>query len=108
MKTECPSCHKSFECQPENISNCQCVDLVIGPALRAHLAKSKKSCYCATCLRELNTICEQAAREPLPQKAHEFVEGKHFYKENGLWIFSKYYLIQRGYCCGNGCKHCPY
>jgi len=108
MKKECPSCHKNFECQPENIAICQCVDLEIGLALRAHLAKSKKDCYCADCLQELNKICEQAAQEPLPQKASEFVEGKHFYQKNGLWIFSKYYLIQRGYCCGNGCKHCPY
>lgn len=23
-------------------------------------------------------------------------------------VFTAEYLLQRGYCCGNGCKHCPY
>ncbi len=26
----------------------------------------------------------------------------------GFRIMSKEYLIKRGYCCGNGCKNCPY
>ena len=31
-----------------------------------------------------------------------------FYTENGLVIFTKEYHLKRGYCCKNGCKHCPY
>ena len=23
-------------------------------------------------------------------------------------IFTKEYHLKRGYCCNNGCKHCPY
>lgn len=26
----------------------------------------------------------------------------------GLVIFTAEYLLQRGYCCGNGCRNCPY
>ena len=37
-----------------------------------------------------------------------FREGVDFYIENGLYVFSEIYLKQRGYCCGNGCRHCPY
>jgi hypothetical protein len=22
--------------------------------------------------------------------------------------FTAQYLLERGYCCGNGCRHCPY
>ncbi|MEZ5047865.1 MAG: DUF5522 domain-containing protein [Chitinophagaceae bacterium] len=28
--------------------------------------------------------------------------------EEGKIVFSATYLLQRGYCCGNGCLHCPY
>lgn len=36
-------------------------------------------------------------------------EGIHFYiQENGLLVFTEKYLRERGYCCKNGCKHCPY
>lgn len=36
-------------------------------------------------------------------------EGKDFYyNEQGLLVLTEQFLLQRGYCCGNGCKHCPY
>jgi hypothetical protein len=25
-----------------------------------------------------------------------------------LLTFTAKYLLERGYCCGNGCKNCPY
>lgn len=28
--------------------------------------------------------------------------------ENGLFVFTKWYHIRRGYCCGNGCRNCAY
>ncbi|MBU2915365.1 hypothetical protein KO526_15305 [Reichenbachiella agariperforans] len=28
--------------------------------------------------------------------------------ESGLIVFTKEYHLKRGYCCKNGCKHCPY
>jgi hypothetical protein len=37
------------------------------------------------------------------------VEGTDFYyDENGLFVFTEKYHLERGYCCGSGCKHCPY
>jgi hypothetical protein len=36
-------------------------------------------------------------------------ENKDYYiLPNGLLVFTEHYLLQRGYCCGNGCLHCPY
>ncbi|MCG9881787.1 MAG: DUF5522 domain-containing protein [Bacteroidia bacterium] len=23
-------------------------------------------------------------------------------------VFTEAFHLQRGYCCGNGCRHCPY
>ena len=31
-----------------------------------------------------------------------------YFDENGLMVFTSLYLLKRGYCCGNGCRHCPY
>lgn len=37
------------------------------------------------------------------------IEGIDFYYNvQGYMVLTTHYLLQRGYCCGNGCKHCPY
>ena len=36
-------------------------------------------------------------------------EGADYYFNNdGYVVFTAKYLLERGYCCGNGCKNCPY
>jgi hypothetical protein len=38
-----------------------------------------------------------------------WIEGEDYYvNESGLVVFTAKYLLERGYCCGNGCKHCPF
>ncbi|WP_184497966.1 DUF5522 domain-containing protein [Algoriphagus iocasae] len=32
----------------------------------------------------------------------------YYFNEQGLMVFTKHYHLKRGYCCENGCKHCPY
>jgi 2-iminoacetate synthase ThiH len=40
---------------------------------------------------------------------NKLVEGEDFYyNENGYVVLAAKYHLQRGNCCGNGCKHCPY
>jgi Family of unknown function (DUF5522) len=37
------------------------------------------------------------------------IEGVDFYyNEQGYIVLTEAYHIERGSCCGNGCKHCPY
>ena len=38
----------------------------------------------------------------------QITEGVDFYIENGLYVFTEKFLKERGYCCGNGCRHCPF
>ena len=26
----------------------------------------------------------------------------------GAEVYTEYYLLDRGFCCGQGCQHCPY
>jgi len=36
-------------------------------------------------------------------------EGRDFYwNPQGLMVLTQAYLERRGYCCHNGCRHCPY
>ncbi|WP_118950091.1 DUF5522 domain-containing protein [Taibaiella helva] len=36
-------------------------------------------------------------------------EGTDYYfNEEGKMVLTAHYLLNRGYCCGNGCMHCPY
>ena len=38
-----------------------------------------------------------------------FIEGEDFYiNKNGYRVMTESYLVRRGYCCSNGCRHCPY
>ena len=35
-------------------------------------------------------------------------EKEDFYIENGKYVFTESYHLKRGYCCGSGCRHCPF
>jgi hypothetical protein len=38
----------------------------------------------------------------------EFIEGIHYYLENGRVVFTELFHLQRGSCCCSKCRHCPY
>ena len=37
-----------------------------------------------------------------------FVEGIDYYYDDGLMVLTRRYLLERGTCCNNGCRHCPF
>jgi len=48
--------------------------------------------------------CEQASN-PASQFA---LQSGDYYFDQGLMVLSRAYHLRRGFCCGNGCRHCPY
>jgi hypothetical protein len=39
----------------------------------------------------------------------KITEGDDFYyNPDGYIVLTAEYLLERGYCCGNGCTNCPY
>ena len=36
------------------------------------------------------------------------VENEDYYMDNGLMILTALHHLRRGYCCEQGCRHCPY
>jgi Family of unknown function (DUF5522) len=40
---------------------------------------------------------------------NNLTEGEDFYcNEQGYIVLTEKYHLQKGFCCGNGCRHCPY
>ena len=37
-----------------------------------------------------------------------FVEGLDFYFDEGMMVLTRKYLLDRGTCCDNSCRHCPF
>ena len=41
--------------------------------------------------------------DPLPVEAGDF-----YLDESGRMVFTRRYHLKRGFCCKNGCLHCPW
>jgi len=42
---------------------------------------------------------------PVPLPA---LELEDYYFEGPNLVFTEAYHLKRGFCCGSGCRHCPY
>lgn len=51
---------------------------------------------------------EEELTKPASDAEERFVEGRDYYFDAGLLVMTEDYLRRRGYCCENGCRHCPY
>jgi len=48
--------------------------------------------------------------EVMRRHGEAVVAGRALYRDptTGLSVFTAAFLADRGYCCGSGCRHCPY
>jgi hypothetical protein len=104
----CPRCKKIFTCNPENISACDCSQIVISNETKTFLTKTFFGCLCNDCLQAVDKLVALEKQYPFPGRGGDLVEGIHYYKEDVYRVFTEFYLISRGYCCRSGCRHCPY
>jgi hypothetical protein len=42
------------------------------------------------------------------KKDREFIQNVHYYIDGERIVFTERFHIERGQCCGSGCRHCPY
>jgi hypothetical protein len=50
-----------------------------------------------------------AEEKDIPKNEPElFQDGEYYLTEEGYRVFTEKFHLKRGYCCENGCKHCPY
>lgn len=106
---KCSVCQTSFSCG----GTCWCTELPpIFPM------DGTIDCLCKSCLTEktkqyLNGYVEELTSEKITKiqslPKGKLVEGIDYtISPQGLYVFSKFYLVKRGTCCGNGCTNCPY
>src|ERR1017187_460201 len=51
-------------------------------------------------------VATQTSRAaPQEMRPSSLVEGDDYYREGSTVVFTARYHLQRGYCCGNGCRH---
>jgi Family of unknown function (DUF5522) len=43
-----------------------------------------------------------------PPPPPTWIEGLDYYFDAGRMVLTARYLLARGHCCDNGCRHCPY
>jgi hypothetical protein len=104
--SRCPLCGRDNQCAactPEGPSpSCWCVGVEIPPALldRVPGPYRDRACVCRECVERF------AAGRPL-LALPELREGD-YYMDDGLMVFTAAFHRRRGYCCHNGCRHCPY
>ena len=59
-------------------------------------------------VRSSNNAMDVHKREEKLIKEESQNSNTNFYWENGFCVFTELFLLKRGHCCGNGCRHCPY
>jgi hypothetical protein len=115
MEKKCSVCSALFNCNAEQISQCFCYQY---PAL---LSAEEGDCLCNNCLHvKIKTASQKIAASFTPiqaeednwvaklPKSNQLLEDIDYYIENGFYVFTKWHHLKRGYCCGNGCRHCAY
>lgn len=104
----CPRCKGTFECKVGDVVNCQCSQVKISPETYQFISTTHYDCLCQKCLIDLNRFIALAKTQTFPKQRELMIEGLHYYKENGYWVFTELYHFLRGHCCKNGCRHCAY
>ena len=105
-ENQCPLCGQANACRraggaDPSPERCWCEEVTIPPKvlLSIPLHLQQKACLCPACAG-----CRPSACGPLP----ETEEPDTYFTEDGLTVFTRAYHLRRGYCCENGCRHCPY
>jgi len=105
----CPACGGENGCQLVTSNAykgpCWCMKVEVSAAALARLPQELRGrpCLCERCLGAV------ANGEPVRIVAEELVPNRDYHlEEQGTMVFTAEFLTRRGYCCGSGCRNCPY
>jgi hypothetical protein len=105
--TLCPLCGGenncrlcSAECDKDS---CWCAKVNVPPALLEQVPSALKNqaCICQPCVMKFHRL-----KNPFPPE--KLLPGDFYLETNGTMVFTAAYHLRRGWCCGSGCRHCPY
>lgn len=124
--SHCVKCGVDMACGAEReIPVCWCKGF---PRLPPEAGVDRSQCHCPNCLgfvlnRSVKRGIEEKGVSAMVALASEnginpvsdtvrskprLVEHVDFQIENGNYVFSSWYHLKRGYCCGSGCRNCPF
>jgi len=115
MQQICTACNTSFTCEVEKANNCWCAQL---PTILP--VEGSESCLCPNCLKNktqaaiaqyVGEVKSGIRKNEAPKQAlvnQKMIAGIDYSMEDGLLVMSGWFHLKRGYCCGSGCRHCPY
>ena len=104
--SRCPLCGGANNCQrctPNAYKGpCWCEPMCLPETLlaRVPLELRDQTCICRACVAAFH----RGNSSPPPPA----LQPGDFYFDRGMMVLSRAYHLRRGYCCGNGCRHCPY
>jgi hypothetical protein len=103
----CPLCRQANDCRhctaESHKGPCWCAQAKIPDELlaRVPLEMRNRACICSDCVAAFS----RGRVHVRPEVAQA---GDFYFDEAGLVVFKAEYHLRRGYCCGSGCRHCPY
>jgi len=111
----CSVCGKLLNCGLEKPAT-QCWCARFPPILPL---ESDKDCQCPDCLAlsigrrieqviDTNTLAQSLEMAAKFRDSSNIIENIDYTMEQGNLVFSAWYHLKRGVCCGNGCRNCPY
>ncbi len=105
--SRCPLCGQLNDCQLCTVDvykgPCWCSKVKIPGELIAQVPADlrNKSCICRDCVMKFHRARANDVAAP------KILPGD-FYFDGGLMVFTAEHHLRRGYCCGSGCRHCPF
>jgi hypothetical protein len=106
--------HICSRCRINNVAE----NIVIGKCICARepansntirfIEKTYYRFLCRECLHEIENLTAKAEEEQFPEPGADLTPEIHYYMDQDLMVFTEYYHLLRGYCCGSGCRHCAY
>ena len=108
----CAECGAAFRCGDPS-GGCWCAAFP-----KVMPLKPDARCLCPACLAKavaariadlLSGLRHEDALALASQHAGgNLIEHIDYTVENGDAVFTSWYLLKQGTCCGNGCRNCPY
>ncbi|MCK5355406.1 MAG: hypothetical protein KAJ63_09835 [Methyloprofundus sp.] len=115
MNKKCSVCGAGLSCAVmQEGESCWCVAF---PAIMP--AEFDQDCRCKTCLSkaiaekiecaiQTNTLEQMLTLASQYDNKKGLLESIDYTIEYGEFVYSKWYHLKRGTCCGNSCRYCPY
>lgn len=120
---QCPVCGGDNQCRMAKghlyKGPCWCDEIIVPSHILRILATAgfEPACLCRNCLETAAQLPLEAndsaaavdqIRMALVSSQSGLKEKDYYVDENGNLVFTAAYHLNRGTCCGNGCRHCPY